>query len=140
MTDLVTWLREQFDEDERAATRQQVDEKWFAERADPSSVNATYIEPLRYGGYPGDPRRVLAEVAAKRIILAAEPDDGFGYVRFGDWESCSDSCPSMVMDEVFKLLALPYADRPGYDPTWRPESIDRTDSGVQEDDPSPSTP
>lgn len=65
-----------------------------------------------------DPARVLRDVEAKRRILAAYADDD--RLRFGDWETCSDSCPVQVLDEVVKLLALPYSDHPDYDPAWSP--------------------
>lgn len=67
-----------------------------------------------------DPARVLREVAAKRAILKAYPaDDHEPYVAFGDWESCSDSCPRRILDEVLKLLANAWSDHPDFDPAWR---------------------
>lgn len=65
-----------------------------------------------------DPAQVLRDVEAKRRILAAYVDDD--RVRFGAFESCSDSCPATVLDEVLKLLALPYDQHPDYDESWRP--------------------
>lgn len=65
-----------------------------------------------------DPARVLREVEAKRRILAAYVDDD--RVRFGAFESCSDSCPVQVLDEVVKLLAAPYSDHPDYRQEWTP--------------------
>lgn len=70
-----------------------------------------------------DPARVLREVESKRRILDALPsDDGYdaGRAKFSDYESCDDSCVGQVMHEVVKLLALPYADRPGYQEEWKP--------------------
>jgi hypothetical protein len=64
-----------------------------------------------------DPARVLSECAAKRAIVDAYNVDD-DYVTFGDWTSCSDSCPGAVLWSVFKLLALPYASHPDYDPEW----------------------
>ena len=64
-------------------------------------------------------RRRLLDVQAKRRILDAYDDDE-DRVRFGDWESCSDSCPGQVIREITKLLALPHADRPGYREEWKP--------------------
>ena len=68
-------------------------------------------------------QHVLADVAAKRAILAAYPKDLDGCderVSFDGWESCSDSCPAEVMTRVLQLLALPYAGHPDYDEGWAP--------------------
>lgn len=90
MDELVTWLRARLDDDERVA------------RA------ATYWGDLPLGHLASDleahlihwmPPRVLAEVEAKRRILDAYEDET-GY--------------------LLRLLALPYADRPGYREEWRP--------------------
>jgi len=69
--------------------------------------------------------RTLHDVQAKRRIVAMYVEDEYGYtrVRFGDFESCSDSCPGTVMDEVLKLLALPFVDHPDYRPEWLPETV-----------------
>lgn len=64
------------------------------------------------------PARALRDVESKRRILAAYVDDD--RVRFGAFESCSDSCPATVLDEVLKLLALPYDQHPDYREEWRP--------------------
>lgn len=130
--DLVTWLRAQLDDDERAA-REATPGHW---QADAAPDGRWYIDPGRDADDVGevarradaehiarhDPARVLAEVDAKRRILdACPPEDDFEQrVRFGSWESCSDGCPADVMLNVVKLLALPYADRPGYRDEWRP--------------------
>jgi hypothetical protein len=59
-----------------------------------------------------DPARVLREVAAKRRILAAaagySPELEHG--DNGEW----------AFEVVLRLLALPFADHPGYDPSWSP--------------------
>ncbi|WP_427130343.1 DUF6221 family protein [Pseudarthrobacter sp. S9] len=61
--------------------------------------------------------RVLAECAAKRAIVAMAPDDD-GYVKIGDWESCSDSCPPLVAEAAIRALAAVYADHPDYLQEW----------------------
>lgn len=113
MSDLVTWLRAQLDEDERIA--QSLDD--YDE----------YGNDLAVGGCMGYPcerylaigkLRVLAEVDAKRRILdwhdaalanrAAHPDD----VASAGW--------MLATVKVVKLIAGPYADRPGYEEAWRP--------------------
>jgi len=54
------------------------------------------------------PARVLAECEAKRRIV--ERHRSCDDVSFGDQSTCPDLCD----------LALPYADRPGYQEAWRP--------------------
>jgi Family of unknown function (DUF6221) len=136
VSDLVTWLREQLDDDAQVANSATsgpwdnddrlmrdavcapaVDE-WVAdcryEQMGPFAVhNATHI--ARH-----DPARVLAEVEAKRAIL---DEHNLSYEGSRECYSCSDKrgddiepypCPTV------RLLALPYADRPGYRDEWRP--------------------
>ena len=64
-----------------------------------------------------DPARVLAEIDAKRRILAeCERMLLRDRLRPGDyWDGCRDALRSTVI-----ALALPYADRPGYREEWRP--------------------
>lgn len=148
--ELVAWLRAQLDEDERVAKAatpgpwsgdvtgtvcadadlmpderggeilppdgpMEVAECYRNELPDERGSNAEHI--ARH-----DPVWVLRDVAVKRGIVDAYANaiTHDGYVRFGDWESCSDSCPETMMREVVKLLALPYADRPGHRQEWRP--------------------
>jgi hypothetical protein len=66
-----------------------------------------------------DPARVLREVEAKRRIVdwvvgaqaAAGEPPGF------------DPADAEALTHAVRLLALPYADRPGYDEAWRPTAI-----------------
>lgn len=76
-----------------------------------------------------DPARVLAEVEAKRAIIALHPARG---VQGGppyrwacrccdyaptDWEGYVDyPCPTL------QTLASPYASHPDYDPAWAPQT------------------
>jgi hypothetical protein len=60
-----------------------------------------------------DPARVLAEVESKRAIIA----------RITEYErlNCTDDFSGEWMSEdILRLLALPYSDRPGYDMAWTP--------------------
>lgn len=82
-----------------------------------------------------DPARVLAEVAVKRRIVelhlswAADFTTGPD-ARYADryCQTCSDNDMSWWSDKyppewpcpTLRLLALPHADRPDYDPAWRP--------------------
>lgn len=163
MSDLVTWLRAQLDEDERVA-------RAAGAVAAPPWRWAHQSGPLKYGlvgthpvnprldawvvpaaspdVYPHrdtaahmecwDPARVLAEVETKRRILdaylpaGADPHPGLPCINYPDQDPAEydeyDSCHRHVEanryllrhDHVVRLLALPYADRPGYRAEWRP--------------------
>lgn len=79
-----------------------------------------------------DPARVLAECDAKRRIV--ELHKSAGRLCTGDpdlpesWHDYCDTCgsgepyeyPTPWPCDTLKLLALPYADRPGYREDWRP--------------------
>lgn len=63
-----------------------------------------------------DPARVLREIDAKRAIV----DDLAEFIRWGarkglDYQDGVDAC-----ERTLKRLALPYADRRGYQEAWRP--------------------
>jgi hypothetical protein len=134
-TDLIAWLRRQLDEEERLASRLAARYRVRnPDRADDGqlfwplpSVEAQF----RHAGDPDiaagldlirawSPARVLAEVAAKRriidlrdvmadVVQASEGTvlAGASKVRLGAYEN------------VLRLLALPYAARPGYREEWR---------------------
>lgn len=59
-----------------------------------------------------DPARVLAEVEAKRRIVDRCEYEMSGYAGTG----AQVATPHLVL----RLLALPYAAHPEYDPAWRP--------------------
>lgn len=150
MDDLVKWIRAQLDEDEqiaRAATPgpwwHNPGKQWLGPEAFEKYDLRQGEEFVGYGGphpFTGavastgpasnlqgmkdaahiahhDPARVLREVEAKRRMLGIhrpyvpEPDQAClgcaGGIMFS-------ACP------VIRLLALPYADRPGYREEWRP--------------------
>ncbi|WP_422744313.1 DUF6221 family protein [Micromonospora sp. WMMD754] len=101
--DLVTWMRQQLDDDERAARA------WLP-LGNPAAADREHI--ARH-----DPARVLAEVDAKRrvidVLRGFEPND--------EWSTQ----PDMGLRQnnaagALRALALPYADRPGYRDEWRP--------------------
>jgi hypothetical protein len=71
-----------------------------------------------------DPARVLADIAAKRAIVAehASTDDGSGVLTvcrvcsYRDiWERYSDPAPCRTL----RLLAAVYTSHPDFDPAWR---------------------
>lgn len=135
--DLTTWLRAQLDEDERVA-RDASGDTWVTG----ASAGYEYSRPgdvyaIAHDGTPArialgtrcgpdiseeqssehiarhDPARVLAEVEAKRRIIALWeeaqsaqfPDEG-GYAS--------------ALKDVVRLVALPHAGLPGYREKWRP--------------------
>jgi hypothetical protein len=119
MDAFVEWLRAQLDEDDRIA-REAKAGPWHS---DGGSVYARHPtdEVVRYSesaehiaGH--DPVRVLREVEAKRQLLAqyAEvADNDVDEVEYAHgWAN--------ALGTAVRLLALPYADRPGYREEWRP--------------------
>ena len=87
-----------------------------------------------------DPARVLRETEAKRRIVDAylpsggDPHPGLPCINFEGQDpadySGHDSCSRHLEaskrllhdDYVLRLLALPFADRPGFQESWRPRS------------------
>lgn len=134
MDDLVQWLRAQLDEDERIAreaTERQPYDEWDAVGAgDDDDVSRSHWEVVkiaRMSPTPAarslalhiaewDPARVLAEVDAKRRIID---------LHKGVNDYCAE-CDLVRSNYPYhpcttlRLLALPYADRPGYREEWRP--------------------
>ncbi|MEU4772951.1 DUF6221 family protein [Micromonospora sp. NPDC023644] len=127
MDDLATWLRAQLDDDERVAREALHPDAanpgvWTTEHHNSehhSEPNRCHIAEDRSGHYwtvarevfiPNaehmarwDPGRVLAEVDAKQRIL----------------DDCEER-RSIQARRLMQLIALPYADRPGYRDEWRP--------------------
>jgi Family of unknown function (DUF6221) len=110
--DLVLWLRAQLDDDERVAREaSRYDDEDAAEwkitygwsRVARHKVHRTGMRQTLPPGAPS-PARVLAEVDAKRRII----DEA---IRLESYDG---------EFEFLELLALPYADRPGYREEWRP--------------------
>jgi hypothetical protein len=136
-TGLVEWLRTQLDEDERIARAatpgpwKQARERgveWVSSAeywavadcsdADPARENAEHVAAW-------DPARVLREIDAKRQTLDEHQDanDGAcGACVDGHWgyPTHGGSSPQRFPCRTLRLLALPYADRPGYHEEWRP--------------------
>lgn len=133
MDELARWLGEQLDEDGRIAraAAAESEEHWSpGDKNVSDSVNsAEYGSPVVIGPYEyldwairehiaeWDPARALREIDSKRQLLTlhrpyvAEPGQAcLGCAGGIEWETCP----------VVRLLALPYADRPGYQDEWRP--------------------
>jgi hypothetical protein len=119
-TTLTDWLLRQVAEDERAAKEaaEYEGDDWSVDQRDATIVrgrggsrvvgdegyeqSATHI--ARW-----DPARVLAECESKRMIVAEHPGT----------EACA-CCDYLAPCPTLRLLALPYAGRPGYQETWQP--------------------
>lgn len=126
MTDLATWLLQQISEDEqiaRAAIEDDCGQDGGFEDAYSELIQPPSGVGFAQGGF-GEaaarmivtyavPRRVLAECAAKRQIIAlhdVDPDTGVD-------EECSEiehnwPCPTI------RFLMQPYAGRPGWQEEW----------------------
>jgi len=133
--DLTTWLRARFDDDERVA-RAVRDQRWVYRRSHDSAAEQTdhvlLIGDQVVGADNGDdpltpseaehiarhdPKRVLAEVDAKRRILAEYANALNRRKQHPDMASAG---ALLTMVRVVKLLAVPYANRDGYREEWRP--------------------
>lgn len=64
-----------------------------------------------------DPARVLREIEAKRRILAAHEREP---MPKGDSADCAQCWGAVWPCSTLRLLALPFADRPGYQEGWAP--------------------
>ncbi|MGW1595264.1 DUF6221 family protein [Streptomyces sp. NPDC002343] len=106
---LVRWLDEQFNVDERIARAACWDEQSDVWTARPPQE-------------PWDPARVLREIDAKRRIVELH---GPADTEYADGPVCT-TCDDLRGVEpaypcrTLRLLLLPYADRPGYSDEWRP--------------------
>ncbi|MFF7899965.1 DUF6221 family protein [Streptomyces sp. NPDC007920] len=130
--DLVQWLVEQFNEDERIA-RQAGNRRWlvqdntielYPEREDDGFMSWPTRADARHAAN-WDPARVLREIDAKRQWFDEHQDvnDGScGTCVDGQWgyPTHGGSSPQRFPCRTLRLLALPYADRPGYREEWRP--------------------
>lgn len=151
MSELVDWLRAQLAADERdalCATFCDPEDsasgdftEWHVDAPNPRwpvAVNVANGTAIVAAGYNGayehiarwDPARVLAEVAAKRRILAMHahvpppgyvPGSGIGCQVCSRDPVGGDLQPDGWCSTV-RLLALPYAGRDGWREEWRPDA------------------
>jgi len=123
-TDLVGWLREQLDIDERLA-RGCVEEVGSTKAGEMYPDGSGPCEQDDYPSYPYgsgarelafqsvfDPARVLREVRAKQRLLR----EIAAVVDVHDRGLPEDEREAPVL---LKLLAMPYADRPGFREEWK---------------------
>jgi hypothetical protein len=127
MSDLAEFLLARIAEDEEAA-RRAGSESWLHRSLmrHPTSRQSVYAEGREIAEVEHadgwhiarhDPARVLAECEAKRRIVGhlmrcLQPDEP-------DISPQYDDGYIDALDFALKLLALPYADHPDYDPAWR---------------------
>lgn len=105
--DLVVWLTQILDEDQATAERG----PGLA-----SVPSLEYFETDEYIGIEANSRWLLADIAAKRAIIALHTGNGVG----GGLPWCR-SCGVMSPCDTLRLLASAYVARPGYDyDGWRP--------------------
>lgn len=118
MHDLVQFLRDRLDEDERLAQAAKGAYIFKGDGFVPGGQTSTLIpmEVYRHIARQG-PERTLAEVEAKRRIVQ----------EFEHWDETttivSDQRDIGVMEgleDAMRLLALPYSDHPDYRAEWRP--------------------
>ncbi|EPD94626.1 hypothetical protein HMPREF1486_03179 [Streptomyces sp. HPH0547] len=133
--DLVAWLRTQLDDDESAALGAKGDTsgRWTQDDGPPEDIvlfdksgKLTLGQARHIGRH--DPARVLREIDAKRRIT--EVHHVVGGWQDEDGHDLGDGCEECGHSEEYsdrggwcetlRLLALPYADRPGYREEWRP--------------------
>ncbi|GAA3956909.1 hypothetical protein GCM10022384_07530 [Streptomyces marokkonensis] len=149
MGELVQWLRAQLDEDERTARAASwtddanvwhaepspfdtrgAGQRWYVEDAMEDGV-VSHVDP-RASDDEGvarhvaewDPARVLREIDAKRQMLdlhrpVHRRSTGSGGETIEDCQVCGHF-PAQYPCATLRILALPYADRPGYRMEWRP--------------------
>ena len=124
MTDLASWLLEQIAEDER-----QVDELRESDYGDRTLIqedwsgDGIYAPDLNdFGGLWITPARVLAECEAKRRIIDEHPKTDRYDESIAFCLTCENghARPGAYPCYTLRLLALPYADRPGFREEWRP--------------------
>jgi hypothetical protein len=147
MNDLVRWLGEQLDEDERIA-RAASGEEWGAVVPSQPYVifdvaalkaNKTLETVGRVAAVERaedrahiavhDPARVLREIEAKRKLIAqggpfctsnCDDPDSPPMDPDTNWTTPLEHHFDCAAYEAAKVLALPYANRPGYEESWRP--------------------
>jgi hypothetical protein len=104
MNDLTTWLRAQLDEDERLA------QAYLKLRASQGTERETWAYKL-----------IVREVEAKRRMIDGCQET---LVKEDDWDPVLNGGTGEEFDlarYVLRMLALPFADQPGYRDEWRPE-------------------
>lgn len=117
MIELIRWLGEQFDEDERVAKEAGARSlRWRLARPldDEEMGDAGLLRPLELKhAERHDPARVLLDIDAKRDLLRFA-------VGIHDHHEAFTTGVAARLEATLRLFALAYADRPGYREEWRP--------------------
>jgi hypothetical protein len=116
MNDLVRWLGEQLDEDERVARACSGDGKWA--EGDIAIYGPDLGVEVRVHMARHDPARVLREIDSKRKLL--ERYERAMENRRAHPKDLASAGALLALHGAVELLALPYADRPGYREGWAP--------------------
>ncbi|MGV9352263.1 DUF6221 family protein [Streptomyces misionensis] len=135
MDDLVQFLRARLDEDEQTARRAGDSFRQIGETGVIVATEGDRAEECASANWAGiaehivhhDPARVLAEVDAKRrLVDEHKPSRSKGRPNMErgclscttaqEWDAKANEANCLTL----RLLALPYADHPGYREEWRP--------------------
>lgn len=132
MDELVRWLGLQLDDDKRIARRAGDSFRQIGETGVIVATDGDRAEECASANWAGvaehivrhDPARVLREIEAKRQIIECHE-----WWVAGNGDTICGRCGREHIDgrpgghfpcQTLRLLALPYADRPGYREEWRP--------------------
>jgi hypothetical protein len=113
---ITEFLTARYDEDEAAA--QEVTERAITRGVDPRAMAAasnTWM-PDDIDAVAVDAARILADIAAKRAIVAYAPRVDH-LVSAIEWEYSSNV--DEEGDDLLRILAQPFAEHPDFDPAWR---------------------
>jgi hypothetical protein len=120
MNDMIAWFRAQLDDDEQRINEHPLTTYFHAPDHGEYRAMMAGTDPVLTLGKT----RALAEVDAKRRILDEWEDEARGLAyceREGDYEAAQYSLRLEALERVVRLVGLPYADRSGYEESWRPE-------------------
>ena len=128
MDELVQWLGEILDTDEEwaRAAAAEYGAVWTADVQLGAVTSDTGTDVVSEPNTPVDhiaeydPARALREIDAKRQLIAQHRPVGYGNVCLSYCHTRTPSEPQTWPCLTLRLLALPYADRPGYLESWRP--------------------
>lgn len=116
MDDLVQFLRDRLDEDAREAEAAGV--SWYGYEPERQIAFVPIADSHHIARH--SPARVLREVEAKRGLLKRYEEPETSATLSGSFNKLSAGVERYVLIEVFRHLALPYADHPDYREHWRP--------------------
>lgn len=126
MDDLVRWLSEQLDADERIARRAGDSFRQIGDTGVIVATEGDRAEECASANWAGiaehivehDPARVLRETAAKRAILAWHRQPTQTEFSDGTYRTMGCRCYDGWPCTTLRALAAPYVDRPGFREDW----------------------